>query len=261
MESVQRIDQSVYDGLHSTLASARLHKSWNIYSAFQNIQNNNDHLQISQNICEKSLELLDDALTKLCLISFNAEQLWGFHHYLDNSNCFSFILQNNGNLFNLDHQDILIFISLLDQSLFSCRSFLDLYLKYLLFISTGVKVNNISTKVFSKRMNKYINEKPTDQNASIVLDYINKNVLNKTYGGSKQCWGDFLRELRDKTSHNKIIRPSIKPRKNQNGSFVSFPTIQGKEFTDLVNDFEIGAIDMIYDIDPILNNILDKSDT
>jgi len=141
----------------------------------------------------------------------------------------------------------------LDQVLYSWRSFLDYYLKYLLFVVTGEYVVTMKTKVFRKGIENHIDKNPNDQRAIQIAKYVKSKVLCETFGGEDQCWGDLLRSLRDKTTHQKLIKPTLVQRENQQGYSISWPTIGGQNYSELAQwEFENNAFDMLRELFPIL---------
>ncbi len=199
----------------------------------------------------KNLELLDDALHKFYLGSYALEQLWAVQNYLKYS------VHKNPNFdSNLTYQqDEITFLlaAIFDQVLYSWRSFLDFYLKYLLFFLTGNYIVTISTGKFRKEITNYINKEPNDKKAELVYDYIRKNVLSKTFDNQTDSWGDLLRDLRDKTAHKKLIKPTIIENKNNQGVMIAWPTIKGLNYSELAQrSFENSAFEMLIKLFPIL---------
>ena len=199
----------------------------------------------------KNLELLDDALHKFYLGSYALEQLWAVQNYLKNS------AHKNPNFgSNLTYQqDEITFLlaAIFDQVLYSWRSFLDFYLKYLLFFLTGKYIVTISTKKFKTEITNYINQKPKDKKTELVFDYIRKNVLSRTFDNKTDSWGDLLRDLRDKTAHKKLIKPTIVEDKNSQGVVIAWPKINGLNYSELAqHSFENSAFEMLVVLFPIL---------
>jgi len=199
----------------------------------------------------KTLELLDDALHKFYLGSYALEQLWAVQNYLKNS-----VYKNPNFDSKLTYQqDEITFLlaAIFDQALYSWRSFLDFYLKYLLFFLTGNYIVTISTKKFKTDITSHINQNPNDKKAELVYDYIRKKVLSKTFDGETDSWGDLLRDLRDKTAHKKLINPTIIENKNNQGIVISWPTIKGLNYSELAqHSFENSAFEMLVELFPIL---------
>ncbi|MEA3327611.1 MAG: hypothetical protein U9R53_09975 [Chloroflexota bacterium] len=78
-------------------------------------------------------------------------------------------------------------------------------------------------------------------------------VLEQTFGGSKQRWGDLLRSLRDKTTHQKLIKPTIEKIPNQEGYEISWPMINHQTYPELVQrEFENNAFEMLRELFPVL---------
>ena len=201
---------------------------------------------------EKAMTLLDDALHKFYLGAYSLEQLWSVHDYLE--------IADHGMPYFFDskmtiQQNEIVFLlsSLLDQSLYSWRSFLDYYLKYLMFVSTNEYAITMSTKNFRKGFENHINKNPDDLKARNIYRYIKSKVLCQTLGGEDHCWGDLLRSLRDKTTHQKLIKPNIEERENLQGYKISWPMIGGKNYSEIAQwEFENNAFEMLRELFPIL---------
>jgi hypothetical protein len=72
-------------------------------------------------------------------------------------------------------------------------------------------------------------------------------------GGNKQCWGDLLRSLRDKTTHQNLIKPTLNNKENQQGFSVTWLTIGGQNYSELAQwEFENNTFEMLRDLFPIL---------
>lgn len=141
--------------------------------------------------------------------------------------------------------------ALLDQVLYTWRSFLDYYLKYLLHFCTGVYIPTMSIKSFTKNILKH----KTEISIS-VYNYLYEYVLCESFGGDKVCWGDLLKSLRDKTTHQKLITPVIVEKENTSGYSITWPTIDGQNYSELAQlNFENNAFEMIRAMFPILYNL------
>ena len=198
------------------------------------------------------IEMLDDALHKFFLASFALEQLWGVEHYLMDSDI------NWKNEFD-DHltfqQDEITFLlsSLLDQVLYEMRSFLDFYLNYLLYFLTTKQLGSISITKFAKEIKKYLHDNPNDKKTAQVDKYIRDKVFNKTLNEGEATWGDLLKSLRDKTTHNKLIKPSKREQITHQGNIIESPTIQNTFYPELAQlIFENPAFEMLRELFPIL---------
>lgn len=199
-----------------------------------------------------TIELLDDALTKFYLGSYTLEQLWGVHNYLEIAD-HGMPKSYNTNLTDQQNEIVFLLSSLLDQALYSWRSFLDFYLKYLLYVCTGEFIVNMSLKDFRKIIEYKISSSPDDQVTYEIMKYIKSNVLCESFGGEKQQWGDLLKSLRDKTTHQKLIKPSLKIKENKQGYIITWPTIGGKNYSEMAQwHFENNAFEMLRQFHPIL---------
>lgn len=202
----------------------------------------------------KIIEILEESMHKLYSASLAVEQLHGVTNYL------KFTDRSLPDLYDAlltSSQDEIVFLlsSLFDQTLYTWRSFLDFYLKYLLFYCTGDYILTMSIKEFKKKMRMWINTHEADK-SNVVYDYLRNNVLCREFGGGEVGWGDYLRELRDKTTHQKLIMPTIRQNQNKAGYIISWPTINGQNYSELAQlNFENMAFKMIMDLFPILYNI------
>lgn len=203
------------------------------------------------------IDTLDNAMHKFLYGSISLEQLWGVTHHLENGK--QGLPKTIDNGITIKQNEIIFLLSyLLDQALYSWRSFLDFYLKYLLLFVTGRNELNISTKKFMDNFQNYMKKYPNDKKASEVFSYINENVLNRTFNKEygKECWGDLLRSLRDKTTHNKLIMPTIKKKENLHGFIISWPTIREINFAELAQThFGNKADDMVHKLYSVLYNV------
>jgi hypothetical protein len=200
---------------------------------------------------------LDNAMHKFLYGSMLLEQMWAVTHYLEDGT-YGLPKTIHEELTLQQNEITFLLTNLLDQALYSWRSFLGFYLKYLLFFVTGKNEINISTRKFKVNFEHYLRNHPTDNKAKRVLSYIETNVLSKTYDeeNGKECWGDLLRSLRDKTTHNKLIQPIIKEKENSHGFMITWPTIQGVNYAELAQlNFENKAFAMVLDLFPILYEI------
>ena len=175
MEKFLEDNYEIFTGLYTALSrtkSSAKHAYDKIIEAqkqyFLNHQNKVDSEE--QNL---TLELLNDAMHKFYLGAFALEQLWGVTNYLKFPN-HRLPKKFNTPLTNQQSEITFVLAAIFDQSLFSWRSFIDYYMKYLLFFLTGDMKNNISIKKFRISINKHINLHP---DAIRVLEI--KNILKK----------------------------------------------------------------------------------
>ena len=136
---------------------------------------------------------------------------------------------------------------LFDQSLFIWRSFLDFYMKYLVYFSTKKYVVNMNVKEFTKAMNACVE----NSKAKMIYNFFQKNVFNDETQDSN--WGNILRSYRDKTAHNKLLSLKMKEVETRTGQTVIEPTTQGQELSYFVqHTFENNAFEMLRNLFPIL---------
>ncbi len=250
-ENVENLVYSAYQATYSRTSPHNINIYKKIIEAHQQQSFNTYGAKIPQS-SKVGGELLEEALAKFCLGSFALEQLWCIHHYLEFAD-HDILVDKNFNLLDKKSGIVFIFTALLDQVLYTWRSFLDFYLKYLLFTITGHEVVNISLGLFQKSIENHIKEFPNDQKAINIQKYIKSNVLNIYYGGNKQCWGDLLKDLRDKTTHQKLIRPSFTLKKNKLGFQIPYLTIRNHSLSELAQwEFENAAFEMLQNLFPIL---------
>ena len=254
MGNILEDNYSVFLGLYTALARTRS-SAQNTYFKVLAAQRQSFINYTGPDFSEKQeeiIESLDEALHKFYLGAFALEQLWSVHHYLEVADkglpdLYKFKITSH-------HNEIVFLLSaLLDQSLYTWRSFLDYYLKYLIFITTGEYLVTMSTHDFRKIIENYIDKNPNEQIAIQIIKYIKTKVLCQTYGGKKQCWGDLLRSLRDKTTHQKLIKPALVEKKNQQGLIITWPTIGGQNYSELAQwEFENNAFEMLRDLFQVL---------
>jgi hypothetical protein len=200
---------------------------------------------------ETATILLNNAMHKFLLASYSLEQLWGCHGYLKFPERGLPITDTD---LTTSQNDLVFLLSaLFDQTLYNWRSFLDFYLKYLLFFCTNENIPTMSTRKFKNAFERHIDTHIDDEKSKEIFNYIKQNVLGQTLGGSKECWGDLLKSLRDKTTHQKIITPTIVKQTNSTGYTITWPTINGKNYAELAQwNFENSSFDMIRHMFPLL---------
>lgn len=136
---------------------------------------------------------------------------------------------------------------LFDQSLFLWRSFLDFYMKYLVYFSTNKYVVNMNVGEF----NKSLKNVPDNSKSKKVYDFFQNKVFNE--GSQNSNWGNILRSYRDKTAHNRLLSLTMKEVETSTGQTVIEPTTQGQEISYFVqNTFENNAFEMLRNLFPIL---------
>lgn len=251
--SIQEENFTIFNGLYTTLTRTRdfaQHAYYKIIEAQKCYFLGASSSSLTQ-AQEKVVALLDEALHKNYWGTLSLEQLWATHHHIEHPDRplpdFYQIPMTTGQ----DEIEFL-FAFLLDQVLYTWRSFLDYYLKYLLYFLTGVDEETISTRKFKRSMGRYLQNNDDDRCLK-VFTYIKTHVLNITYDGDCECWGDLLRSLRDKTTHQKLIKPTLTLRTNCKGYLVKWPTIQGRNYATLAqHEFGNEAFEMIRELFPIL---------
>lgn len=139
---------------------------------------------------------------------------------------------------------------LFDQSLFQWRSFLDFYMKYIVYFSTNKYVVIMNVGEFNKA---FINVAENSK-SKMIYDFFQKKVFNEE---SQNCnWGNILRSYRDKTAHNKLFSLTMKEVETRTGQTVIEPTTQGKEISFFVQEtFGNNAFYMLKDLMPILYDV------
>lgn len=240
----------LYTALSRTRTSAKI-----LYQKILEAQNQyfiNLEKGIETHKQKMTIELLDDAMHKFYLGSYFLEQLWGVHHYLEVAD-HGLPTFYNHDLTNQKNEISFLLSALLDQALYSWRSFIDFYLKYLLYFIIGEYIVTMSLSDFFNIMNNYINKNPENDLAIKIDDYIRTNVFSQRFDEETESWGDLLKSLRDKTTHQKLLRPTLIERPNRRGYIVEWPTIQGQDFSHLVQiNFENEAFKMIRELFPLL---------
>lgn len=240
----------IYKGLQKTFQRMR----WASQDAYLKILHGQEyyfanHPELSPSRIENSRELLKAALRKFEYAAMIGEQLHSIREirslrvnpYLQR---YYEIPQEGDNEFPF--LDELLF----DQSLFQWRSFLDFYMKYLVWFSTEKYEVNMNVGEFTKAFSKV----PGDSKSKEIYDFFQKKVFNEK---SQNCnWGNILRSYRDKTAHNKLLSLTMKEVETRTGQTVIEPTTQGQEISFFVqNTFENNAFEMLRNLFPILYHL------
>ena len=237
-------NQIIFDGLY-TAVSITENDTKNVYRkvieaqrhAFKNV--GADPLDN-----EEILDLLEDAMYKFYTAALALEELWSIHEFLQVADQELPELYDRDITNNFTKIEFLL-TALLEQALNSWRSFLDFFLKYLIRLLTGKYIVSMSINDYKSEMKDYLKNNPEDRKAEIIDKYIRNKVLCQTLHGETESWGDILKSLRDKITHQKALRPTLVERKNSHGIEIKWPTVKDKDYPELIQDFENGAFDMI----------------
>jgi hypothetical protein len=254
MENFNQENQKIFMGLFTALKRT---KSFTNYQYLKILEAQNQYFRnLEEDIApekqENTMDLLDDALHKFYIGTFALEQLWGVHNYLKYSDQISTEL-NDSALTYQQNEIVFLLSALLDQILYAFRSFLDLYLKYLVYFLTEDYIVTMSISDYSTKIENYISKNPQDERVIKINDYIKSKVFNQTLNNGDESWGDFLKSLRDKTTHQKLIKPKIIKRANKQGYEMGWPTIHDQDFSQIAQwGFGNNAYQMLKDLFPVL---------
>lgn len=240
----------IYKGLQQTFRRMKgdsQNAYWKILDAQEHFFKNNSDL--SPSFIEESRQLLKAALRKFEYAAMVDEQLHTIREVRSlrvnpHLQKFYSIPPEGENEFPF--LDELLF----DQALFIWRSFLDFYMKYLVYFSTNEYVVNMNLKNFSKAMGGCeVNSK-----AKTIYDFFQNHLFNEET--LARNWGNILRSYRDKTAHNKLLTVTMKGVETRTGQTVIEPTTQGQELSFFVqNTFENNAFAMFQELMPILYEV------
>lgn len=237
----------IYKGLQKTFQRMK-GSSQNAYLKILNAQEYyfNNNPELSTRFIEESSELLKAALRKFEYAAMVDEQMHSLREVRS--------LRVNPHLQRYyaippEGENEFPFLDelLFDQSLFIWRSFLDFYMKYLVYFSTKKYVVNMNVKEFTKAMNACVE----NSKAKMIYNFFQKNVFNDETQDSN--WGNILRSYRDKTAHNKLFSLTMKEVETRTGQTVIEPTTQGQLLSYFVqHTFENNAFEMLRNLFPIL---------
>lgn len=200
---------------------------------------------------QNSEKYLEEAMNKLYLGVLAIEQMWGVNNYLDKPTQ-GLPPGINNKLTNWQSDTTFMLSALFDQSLYQWRSFLEYYLKYLHYFCLGSLPKKFDLSAFQKYMDNNDDENKNEK-GKLVFKYIRENVYCKAFNGEDELWGDLLRGLRNKTTHRGLIRPTMRIKENKFGYSLSWPTVQGLDYSRLAQiRFENNANKMIHELNPIL---------
>jgi len=250
MTDLFRDNIDIYKGLQKAFQQMRS-ESQNAYLKILNAQEHffDNHPELNLTFREQSRELLKAALRKFEYAAMVVGQMHSLRELrllrpIPNPPNFYAIPPEGENEF--PYLDELLF----DQALFLWRSFLDFYMKYLVYFCTNKYVVNMSVREFNKAF--------CDLEAGIksksVNCYFQKNVFNKESKSGN--WGNILRSYRDKTAHNKLLVLTLKEITTPTGHTVIEPTTKGQEISFFVQEkFDTNAFEMLRKLFPILYEI------
>lgn len=250
MTDFERDNIEIYRGLQKTFQRMRS----STQGAYSKILHAQDHYfkcnpNPDSNIIENSRLLLIAALRKFEYAAMVGEQLHSLREVRSLrgnphlQRCYAIPAEGENEFPFLDEL-------LFDQSLFIWRSFLDFYMKYLVYFSTKNYVVNMNVKEFTKAMNACVE----NSKAKMIYNFFQKNVFNDETQNSN--WGNILRSYRDKTAHNKLLSLKMKEVETRTGQTVIEPTTQGKELSFFVqHTFEDNAFAMFQELQSILYEV------
>lgn len=240
----------IYKGLQKTFERMK-HGSTNAYLKILHAQEHyfQNQLELKSDYVETSTELLKAALRKFEYAVMVGEQMHSIRELRSlrvNLHLQSYYVIPSESENEFPVLDELLF----DQSLFLWRSFLDFYMKYLVYFSTNKYVMNMNVGEFHKAFTNVAENSKSKK----VYDFFQDKVFNE--GSQNSNWGNVLRSYRDKTAHNKLLSLTMKEVETRTGQTVIEPTTQGQEISFFVQEtFGNNAFSMLKDLMPILYDV------
>jgi len=241
----------IYTGLQTAYQRMK-GVSENVYLKILHAQNHffNSNHELSSDYVAESTELLKDALRKFDYASMVLEQMHSIRetralrvnpHLKDD---YSFPPNNENDVPFLDEL-------LFDHSLFIWRSFLDFYMKYLVYFCSKKYVISMNLGEFKKAFT----EAEKNSKFQKVYYFFQQYVFRKL-DSQKKKWGDILKDYRDKTAHSKLLVLTMKDIVTRTGQTIMEPTTQGQEISFFVQEtFGNNAFSMLKDLMPILYGV------
>ena len=245
-------ENEIYRGLQVTYQQM-LGSTQNAYRKIHQAQENyfKNHPTLSTKYIEESRTLLEESLQKFeysVMVDIQMHSIREVRGLRVNPNLQDLISVPAGSYGEVPFLDSLLF----DHSLFLWRSFLDFYMKYLVFFCTGKKEGYMSVKKFNSAFTR-VEENSVSAN---VRDYFRQNVFNEKSKGKKSDWGNTLRSFRDKTAHMELLKLTMMSVKTRTGQTIMEPTTHGEPVSYFVqNTFENNAFEMLCELQPILYGV------
>lgn len=240
----------IYKGLQTTFQSM-LGGTQNAYLKILHAQDHffTNHPEFDIPFQEESRALLKSALRKFEYVAMVDEQMHSIREIRSLranphlQGCYS-IPEESGDEFPF--LDELLF----DHALFMWRSFLDFYMKYLVYFCANVYVENMSVREFNKNLKKAAE----DSKSQKVFSYFQEEVFNEKT--KSKNWGNLLRSLRDKTAHNKLLVLANDKIVTRTGQEILEPTINKQPVSLFVqNNFGNNVFYLLVKMTPILYDV------
>jgi hypothetical protein len=245
-------ENEIYRGLQVTYKQM-LSITQNAYLKIHQAQENyfKNHPTLSTKYIEESRTLLEESLQKFeysVMVDIQMHSIREVRGLRVNPNLQDLISVPAGSYGEVPFLDSLLF----DHSLFLWRSFLDFYMKYLVFFCTSKKEIHMSVKRFDSALAREEENSVSSQ----VRDYFRQNVFNEKSKGKKSDWGNTLRSFRDKTAHMELLKLTMMSVKTRTGQTIMEPTTHGEPVSYFVqNTFENNAFEMLCELQPILYGV------
>lgn len=242
----------IYQGLQATYQQM-LDSTQNAYLKIHQAQETHfkNHPALSAKFIQESRALLEDSLRKFeysVMVDIQMHSIREVRYLRVNTNLQDLNVVQREKSGEVPFVDSLLF----DQSLFLWRSFLDLYMKYLVFFCTNKKEVYMSVEKFNKAFNR------AEENtvSSHVRDYYKEHVFNTDTERKNNNWGNILRSFRDKTAHMKLLKLTTMPVVIRTGQTLMEPAIHGEQVSYFVQTmFENNAFEMLRVLQPILYGV------
>lgn len=134
-------------------------------------------------------------------------------------------------------------IILFENALFQWRSFLDFYMKYLIYFLCKEEVDRIKVKIFYQKLSTVNTNKSRK-----IIEYFAKKIFNK----SNSAWGSELDALRNIVTLEDILKPEMSLVDSIGRVKRLRQTIGNKELVEFVQDVENACFWMLTELCPIL---------
>ena len=188
----------------------------------------------------QAIKTMDALLWKFTFAGVHLERLWEYRQSIDIQN----VLNSSFQTHSLSSHEVTDAAIELEGFLYQTRAMLDVLMLHILISCRVDFYGKMSRKVFRKKIKDV--PPPHDQKATTAVDYLMKYVF------ADGMWGNFLCSLRDRIAHLDCIRPSSKSQETVGNTKLDWPTVDGKTFHRLTQDFENHVWDTLTTVIPPL---------
>lgn len=236
---------------HTESLYLRLHKMQSIYFSRTPI----DYSTQEKKAAEYYLNALKH---KFHMAALSLEQLWGLVEEKQNRSILEAIEQSLDKLDISDNELVLTSFAF-ETFLFQARAYIDFYMLYICYFLKTEHEGKMSRTRFRKSLERVIErDSELTEKASKVLSYFDIHVFGEYDSKSIEIanWGKLITEIRDKTAHRDIIRPSFESEETLMGKILlNWPTIQGITYHDFHTYMQNGMFDLIKNLSEILYDL------